>query len=129
MSTALEKAIQDALQSAGSAQPANKAYLEFIKANFIIPIQKYSQADAPEVLFLQEDDQTFLPVFTTDAYLHDWAKDIGDDINILRLSGVNLLRGIGDGVTICLNIGTPLYKAFNPDEIARMRSIILKFFK
>lgn len=129
MSTALEQAMQDAFQNAGSAQQANKAYLEFIKANFIIPIQKHSQADAPEVLFLQENGQTFLPVFTTDNYLRDWAKDIGDDIQILRLSGVDLLRGIGDEVTICLNIGTTLYKAFNPDEIARMRSIILKFFK
>lgn len=127
--SALEQAIQAAFDSEGSNQQANKAYLEFIKANFIIPIQKNSKNDDPEVLFLQENGQVFLPIFTSDAYLSEWAKDIGDHIQILRLSGVDLLKGVGEDITICLNIGTPLYKEFNPAEIARMRSIIIKFFK
>lgn len=127
--SALEQAIQAAFDSEGGNQQANKAYLEFIKANFIIPIQKNSKNDDPEVLFLQENGQVFLPIFTSDAYLSDWAKDIGDHIQILRLSGVDLLKGVGEDITICLNIGTPLYKEFNPSEIARMRSIIIKFFK
>ena len=124
----LELAIQEAFSSNGQNKEANKAYLEFIKANFIIPVQLQSKPDAPEVLFLQEGEHTFLPVFTSIEYLSDWAKEIEDQINLLRLTGVDLLKGLGDDITVCLNIGAPSYKEFNPLEIARMRSIVLKFF-
>ena len=128
--TALDRAIETALATNGESQDANKAYLEFIKANFIIPTQIHigSAAEiAPEVLFLQEDEHVFLPVFTSMEYLSVWAHEISDQINVLHLSGVDLLKGIGDEVTVCLNIGTPHYKEFNPNETARMRSIVLKF--
>jgi hypothetical protein len=126
---ALQRAIQEAFDSCGESKKANKAYLEFIKANFIIPIQIHSDAEKPEVLFLQEGEHTFLPVFTSEEHLSQWAGEISDKIKVLRLSGVDLLKGIGDNITLCLNIGAPSYKEFNPAETARMRSIILKFFK
>lgn len=130
--TPLDKAIKKALATSGESNDANKAYLEFIKANFIIPTQIHigSVADeSPAVLFLQEGEHVFLPVFTNMDYLSVWANEISDQINVLHLSGVDLLKGIGDEVTVCLNIGTPHYKEFNPSETARMRSIVLKFFK
>ena len=58
-----------------------------------------------------------------------WAQDISDSIQLLQLSGVDLLKGIGDDVFVCLDIGTEFYKEFNPSEIARMRSMVLKLFK
>lgn len=125
----LEIAVKKALDSQGDNKEANKAYLEFIKANFIIPIDIHSSSDNPEVLYMQENGNTFLPVFTDMAHLTDWAKDISDAIQILRLSGVDLLKGIGDEVTVCLNIGSSIYKEFNPAELARMRSMVLKLFK
>ncbi|WP_419419535.1 SseB family protein [Legionella sp. D16C41] len=125
----LEEAIKKALALSGSQQEANKAYLEFIKANFIIPVDKTSAADEPKVLYLEENNQYFLPVFTTMHYFDIWAKEISEEINILKLSGVDLLKGIGEQVTVCLNIGSTIYKEFNPAEIARMRSMILKIFK
>jgi len=125
----LELAIEHAITSEGSNKEANKAYLEFIKANFIIPIEKHSPSDNPEVLFLEENDQTFLPVFTTMAYFDLWAKDIREDIQLLQLTGVNLLKGIGEHVIVSLNIGSDIYKEFNPAELARMRSMVLKLFK
>lgn len=127
---ALETAIEQALLTEGRNQQANKAYLEFIKANFIIPIEKNddSQAD-PQVLFLTENNQAFLPVFTQKQYLDAWIGDAGDAIQLLTLSGVDLLKGIGEEVFVSLNIGTPFYKEFNPAELARMRSMVLKLFK
>lgn len=124
---ALETAVRNALQTSGATPEANKAYLEFIKANFIIPVEHYSE-DA-HVLFLHDNGMNFLPVFSARHYLDDWAQEIKNDIDILQLSGVDLLKGIEDGVTVCLNIGTSFYKEFNPAEIARMRSMILKLFK
>lgn len=125
----LELAIKEALDSAGNSKEANKAYLEFIKANFIIPIDKNSAVDQPEVLYCEENGAFFLPVFSDLHYFDDWAKDISDAIQLLRLSGVDLLKGIGEQVSVCLNIGSEIYKEFNPAELARMKSMVLKLFK
>ncbi len=125
----LNVAIKEAIDSAGNSKEANKAYLEFIKANFIIPVEENNESDEPVVLFLQDNNNSFLPVFTQIEYLDAWAADISDTINLLKLSGVDLLKGIGEDVTVCLDIGTDTYKEFNPAEIARMRSMVLKLFK
>ena len=124
----LELAVKNALASAGESKTANKAYLEFIKANFIVPIDKNSAKDNPEVLFLEENGQLFLPVFTAINYLDEWAKEISTTIDLLKLSGVDLLKGIGENVIVCLNITSPIYKEFNAAEIARMKSMVLKLF-
>lgn len=124
----IELAILQALESSGTQKEANKAYLEFIKANFMIPAEKHMDSEDPVVLFLQEGSDSFLPVFTNRQYFDDWAAEIADEISILTLTGVDLLKGIGDNVTVCLNIGSAIYKEFNPSEIARMRSMVLKFF-
>ena len=126
----LNTAVKEALIAHGNLKEANKAYLEFIKANFIIPIeQPIHDDDEPKVLFLQEEKNVFLPVFTEINYLDAWAKEINQDIKLLKLSGVDLLKGIGDEITVCLDIGSDSYKEFNPAEIARMKSMVIKFFK
>jgi hypothetical protein len=125
----LNSAIKEALQSSGNLKEANKAYLEFIKANFIIPIEKNTDDENPKVLFLQDNANLFLPVFTEMNYLDSWAAEISTEIKLLKLSGVDLLKGLGENVTVCLNIGSDFYKEFNPSETARMKSMVLKFFK
>lgn len=124
----LETAIEQALLSEGNNKEANKAYLEFIKGNFIIPIEKNS-TDDPKVLYLEENNQTFLPVFSSMEHFDKWALEISDSIQLLKLSGVDLLKGIGEHVIVSMNIGSSLYKEFNPAELARMRSMVLKLFK
>lgn len=126
--TPLDSAIKEAFLSSGNLKEANKAYLEFIKANFLIPLEKNIEETEPQVLFLQDKDQLFLPVFTERTYLDAWAATIKDQILLLQLSGVDLLKGLGEKVTLCLNIGSDFYKEFNPSETARMRSMVLKFF-
>lgn len=125
----LHLAIKDAIAAAGNNKEANKAYLEFIKANFIIPVEQQAPNDEPKVLFLQDNNQVFLPVFTEMDYLSAWAAEISQNIQLLKLSAVDLLKGLGENVTVCLDIGTEGYKEFNPAETARMRSMVLKLFK
>lgn len=127
--TALHDAIKVALNSGGTLKDANKVYLEFIKGNFIIPIEQGSPEEEPRVLFLQEKEHRFLPAFTEMCYLEQWAQEISDHIQILRLSGVDLLKGLGDNITVCLDISSDSYKEFNPAELERMKSMVLKFFK
>ncbi|KTD60055.1 SseB family protein [Legionella shakespearei] len=125
----LNQAIKEAIETSGNMKEANKAYLEFIKANFIIPVEQNADSEEPEVLFLQDQEHIFLPVFTEMSYLNAWATEIAADIKILKLSGVDLLKGLGENVTVCLDIGSDVYKEFNPSETARMRSMVLKLFK
>ena len=125
---ALEQAIESALETEGDNIKANKAYLEFIKANFIIPVEKTSSSDEPQVLYMEDNESIFLPVFTNMTYFNEWAKPIEEKISLLKLSGVDLLKGIGEQIIVALNIGSPIYKEFNPSELARMRSMILKLF-
>ncbi|MCR9191247.1 MAG: SseB family protein [Gammaproteobacteria bacterium] len=125
---ALEEAISNAIQTSGEQTHANKAYLEFIKANFIIPLEKHAIDEAPQVLYLEEQGKVFLPAFTNQAYFDHWVEPIKDDIQVLKLSGVDLLKGTGEQTIVSLNIGTKIYKEFNPGEIARMRSMVIKLF-
>jgi hypothetical protein len=124
----LNSAIKEAFKTSGNLKEANKAYLEFIKSNFIIPIEQNTDASSPRVLFLQEHENYFLPVFSEVNYLNAWASEISKEIQLLKLSGVDLLKGIGENITLCLDIGSDVYKEFNPSEIARMKSMVLKFF-
>lgn len=126
--TALELAIESAITHEGDAKYANKAYLEFIKANFMIPIEKEENDSEPKVLYFQDNNQTFLPVFSNKTYFDEWAFEIKEKINVLNLSGVNLLKGIGEKTIVSLNLGSKFYKEFNQMELARMRSMILKIF-
>ena len=81
------------------------------------------------MLYLVENQHSFLPVFSSMDWFDAWAKPIENDIDLLKLSGVDLLKGLGEDVTVCLNIGSDVYKEFNPSELARMRSMVLKLFK
>lgn len=125
---ALELAIADAIKSLGEQKKANKAYLELLKANLIIPIEK-TQNNEVKVLFIEENGMAFMPIFSSESYLKTWADPINDKIAVLKLSGVDLLQGIGDKVSLLFNINSEIYKIFNPEEINRMRSIIIKLFK
>ena len=126
---ALETAIKNAINASGERNEANKAYLEFMKANFMIPIENELKDGEPIVLYLHEDTEVYLPVFSNMEYFDEWAKDVRSDIQLLKLSGVDLLKGIGDNITICLNPGSDVYKAFNPAELARLKGMVLKLFK
>ena len=124
----LETAIQAALAHKGEDSPSvNKAYLEFLKANFIIPIE--AQSAEPQVLFLQDAQGTFLPVFSEESIFLSWGAEVAPDIARLVVSGVDLLAGLGDNVSILLNIGAPSYKVFNPMELARLRNMAQKIFR
>lgn len=126
---ALETAIKNAINADGDRQEANKAYLEFMKANFIVPVEMELREDEPVVLYLRENEEIYLPVFSSMSYFDQWAEEIKDSIQLLKLSGVDLLKGLGDNVTICLNPGADVYKVFNPAELARLKGMVLKLFK
>ena len=124
--TLLEQAIKSAFESSGEQKDVNKVHCEFLKANFMIPLEKNKKE--PTVLFICEKGQNYLPVFNDEKYFHAWAHEIRQEIDVLHLTGVDLLKGLGDNTTLCLNIGSQYYKEFPPQELSKLKTIVAKFF-
>lgn len=123
----LEQAIINAISSDGEQSQATQAYFAFLKSELHLPIEKSEHEDAePRVLFLEQDQLIFLPIFSQPEYLINWAADQIEQIDRFTLTGVELLKGLGDNVTLALNPGLDSYKEFNPDEIAKLKTMILK---
>ena len=125
MDLTLEQAILEALSHQGDNETATRAYVAFLKARHFLPIEKES-GDDPKVLFLQDDDEVLLPIFSCPEYLHVWAGEHLSQIDIYELSAVELLSGLGDDITLVFNPGMSSYKVFNPEEILKLKTMIAK---
>ena len=125
MQKPLETLIVDALSSMGEQLPVNQAYFAFLKASLLLPIEQGSLED-PKVLFLHEDEQIVLPVFSQQKYLSAWASDEIHKISVYELKGSELISGLGDNVTLAFNPGTSSYKLFSPEEILKLKTIVSK---
>lgn len=122
-----EKTILDAIASDGEQKLATQAYFAFLKSELHLPIEKSEEPNAePKVLFLEQEQHVFLPVFSKAEYLIEWAGELINQIDRFTITGVELLKGLGDNVTIALNPGLESYKEFNPDEIAKLKTMVLK---
>lgn len=125
MKNPLEELIEDAIRSNGDQTKVNQAYFGFLKSILLLPIEQGSDED-PKVLFLHEDEQIVLTVFSQQKYLSAWASDEIHKISVYELKGSELISGLGDNVTMALNPGTSSYKLFNPEEILQLKTIVSK---
>lgn len=124
----LDEAIEKALTSEGEQNLATQAYMSFLKSQLLLPIEKpLNDEDVePCVLFLETQEHIFLPAFSQLEHLKNWAQEEYNKIGTFQLSGIELLKGLGENVTIALNPGTPVYKEFNPDEIEKLKTMVMK---
>jgi len=124
---ALEQAILDTMDAEGDQKLASHAYFTFLKSQLHLPVEQSDQEDAePRVLFLEQNEAIFLPVFSQIDYLTQWAGEEIEKIDRFTLSGVELLKGLGENVTIALNPGFPSYKEFNPEEVNKLKTMVMK---
>jgi hypothetical protein len=124
--TNLEQAIIDAFEAMGEQKQATQAYFSFLKSQIHLPVEKGSLETDPMVLFLEHGEHVFLPIFSHIQYLQTWAAEQIDQIDIYTITGVELIKGLGEHVIVALNPGTKTYKEFNPDEIDKLRTMVLK---
>jgi hypothetical protein len=122
----LEQAILDAFAAMGEQKQATQAYFSFLKSQIHLPVEKGSLETEPMVLFLEHGEHVFLPIFSNIEYLKTWAAEEINQIDIYTITGVELIKGLGDHVIVALNPGTSTYKEFNPDEIEKLRTMVLK---
>lgn len=110
-----------------SAENTNKYYQVFFRTQFFLPIQAGSLTDEGDFvpLFQSAEGAHFIPVFSTETRLRDWA---GEDMpEFVEVSGIQLVRGVGDMVFLCVDYDTDFYKEFAPDELNRLKGILSKF--
>jgi hypothetical protein len=123
--TNLDKALKEAFDNEGKT--ANKAYAVLLRSEFYMPVNKIENEEQPFIpFFLEEDEKIFIPVFDTLERLQSWADNTENTIDFVTLAGSELIRGIGEHITLCLNIGSSCYKEFYPDEILRLKKMVSK---
>jgi len=126
MNKKIEDAILAAIKASGEQQTANHAYFNFLKSTLCMPVEKNSLEEEPRVLFLEEHDHIFLPVFSDAKYMEEWAGEEFKQIDIFQLTGIELLKGLGENVIIAFNPGQESYKEFNPEEIEKLKTMVVK---
>lgn len=126
--TALISAIFDAYNTPGDLTLANHVYRFFLSHTVLLPVEAQDSPDIEQAkpLFMIDNDEYFLPVFSSQEAFLRWAKEDASNIHCLHLKGSDVVRGLLDNVYLCLDIGEPHYKQFNPEEVQRMFEMLAK---
>lgn len=122
----LEQAIIAALAEPEQSSLSNHAYFKLLKADLCLPCEPDGDPDDPRVLFLEENNQIFLAVFSEPSHLIHWAQEHQDKIAYFQVKGFELIQGLGENVTLALNPGHASYKEFNPEEINKLKTMVAK---
>jgi hypothetical protein len=124
----LETLLQNVYQSEGAEADANKFYVAFFRTTLFMPANLQDDKDEPfSPLFTEEEGKFFVSVFDTLEGLKTWIEPEYSEIDYVEILGADVLRCIGtEQVYLCLNPGEKLYKEFAPDEIQRLKMMVVK---
>lgn len=126
--TELDQLIMKALQSEGNQDDVNKVYLTLLKTELFVPVKKVAGTEEEPFypLFTQVNNQFFMAAFSTLERLMAWAGEHYADMDYVSLLGREVISGINENVFLCLDIGTPTYKEFSPDEVKRLKMVVAR---
>lgn len=127
--TELDQAIDVAFKSRGVMADVNKVYLTLLRSSLFMPVKKEKPLGDEEPfapLFTVIDEQHFMLIFDQQEKLEAWAGPHFAEMDFVELSGHDVIRGINEGVFLCVNLGTPFYKEFSPDEVKRLKMIVAR---
>lgn len=123
----LIQSIEEAYQSPENETLTNKYHRLFLNHIFILPVKKATKkGDEPTALFFSEDNNHFLPIFSSDDLFRQWAGETVSDMDWLNIAGKDLILGSGETAFLCLDIGQPHYKEMQPDEVLKLKQVISK---
>jgi len=129
--TELDQLIEAAFKSEGKQEEVNKVYLSLLKTTLFVPVKKIAKDEQPDEepfhpLFAKMDDQFFMVVFDSLERLMTWAGDHYSTMDYVELMGREVVAGINENVYLCLNLETPFYKEFSPDEVKRLKTVVAR---
>lgn len=122
----------EALQTAyveNNEHTTNTVYRIFLGQNLWVPVYPDSLSDEGDYLPLYQtvEDAHFIPIFSSQETFSTWAGESEPEFTTIQVRGLDMIRGAGDQVFLCLDLGSPHYKEFAPDEIAKLKGIVFKF--
>jgi len=128
--TELDQAISVAIANQGKQEDVNKVYLTLLRTALFIPIhlekEGVQKAEAFRPLYAKIEGHYFMSAFDTLERLERWAGGELKQMNYVELTGRDVIAGIKEEVYLCLNIDTPFYKEFSPDEIKRLKMLVAR---
>lgn len=127
--TELDSLIAAAFTSEGAQEDVNKVYLTLLRTQLIVPVKNAPSQNPEEPfspLFAKVDSKYFFIAFDTVERLRTWAGDQIDQIGYVELPGRDFIAGMSDQVYFCLNLGTDYYKEFSPEEIQRLKQVVMR---
>lgn len=126
----LISSINEAYKNPENQSITMKSHRLFLNHTFLLPTKKNStNKTEPEALFFQENDNYFLPLFSSEAHLTSWANNSLNEMEWLNILGKDVVLGTADNAYLCLDIGQAHYKEYAPSEITRLKQVVLKLEK
>lgn len=124
----LDTVIASAYDNEGEQEKVNKVYVTFFRTLLYMPVYTRDDQDEPfSPLYLQEEQQYFIPVFDSLERLQAWAANEYEDLEYAEILGADVIRCVGEEmVYVCLNAATDYYKEFSPDEIRHLKKMLVK---
>lgn len=126
--TELDQLIETALQNGASQEATNKFYVALFRTVLYMPAYLQEDEDEPfSPLYLQDNDNYFIPVFDTVECLRAWLTEENNEMEYVEIQGSDIIRCIGEEqVYLCLNPGSDYYKEFSPEELQKLKMMIAK---
>jgi len=130
MITELDQVIAAAYASEGKKEDVNKVYLALLRSPVFVPVEKVAhdavlnEEEPFRPLFAKVEDNYFMVIFDTLERLTAWADVELGKLDYVELNGKDVVAGIGENVFLCVNIGSPYYKEFSPDEVKRLKTVV-----
>jgi hypothetical protein len=128
--TELDELIKTAYASTGSQDDVNKVYLNLLRSPLYVPVEKnallVSEEEPFRPLFANVNGNYFMLVFDTSERLVEWAGEHASDMQYVEISGRDIIAGVGEQVFIGLNLGSPFYKEFSPDEVKKLKTVVAR---
>ena len=125
--TNLIAAIQAAFTE-NSEHNTNTVYRLFLGHTLCVPVLPESVTESGDFFPLYETvgESFFIPVFSSTEQFERWAGEDQAEFTMITVRGSDMIKGAGDKVYLCLDIGSEHYKEFAPDEVAKLKGILLK---
>ena len=112
-----------------SEHHTNTVYRVFLGHTLWVPVQPESVTESGEYqpLYQTAAEAHFIPIFSSEETFKAWAGEVVNEFTTVQVRGLDVIRGAGERVFLCLDVGTEHYKEFAPDEIAKLKGIVFKF--
>lgn len=121
----LSEAISQVLAEPKNEILRSEAYSQFLQSTLVVPTLKTEDEPSFNTVLSQTlDNHRFIPIFSEQRFLKIWAGQSLNNFSFIHMKGSNLIELLGENDYLCLDLNTPHYKEFSPEECAYLLKIV-----